>query len=472
MLRIAVSLVAAAALLAAAPAAQAASQLVITGRGFGHGVGLSQYGTLGFAERGWKHDRILRHYYTGTRLAALGASPVVRVLLQSGRGRAVVRGAVAAGGRRLRAGTAYTVTAGGRGLVLRGGGRTLTSAPPLRVTGPARGTLTLAGPAQNGTSDGAYRGALEFRPGGGGVNAINAVALEDYVAGVISAEVPASWPAEALRAQAVAARTYAVTSNAGGDGFTQYADTRSQMYRGVSAEYRATSAAVRATAGRVVTYRGRPVTTFFFSTSGGRTENVENSFLGATPKPWLKSVRDPYDRISPSHTWGPLRFSLTRATTRLGARVKGRLRLIRVTRRGVSPRIVRAQVLGTRGTTAITGPQLRRAFGLRDTWITFRTFATEAAGRTSGRAPADQRRPTEPGGGGRAAASTPVLRGGVAPADAGEWATVERRDARGRWKRAVDVRLGADGAYRTSVPGPGSYRLRYGGATGPAVTAR
>ena len=94
---------------------------------------------------------------------------------------------------------------------------------------------------------------------------------------MVSRESPSSWPAEALKAQAVAARTYAITTSKAGDGWDQYADTRSQVYGGVAAETASTNAAVAATRGQVVTYDGEPVVTFFFSTSGGRTENVENT---------------------------------------------------------------------------------------------------------------------------------------------------------------------------------------------------
>ena len=90
-------------------------------------------------------------------------------------------------------------------------------------------------------------------------------------------ESPASWPLEALKAQAVAARTYAITSTKGGVGFEHYPDTRSQVYGGIGVEQPTTNQAVAETARQVVTYQGRPVTTYFFSTSGGRTENIENS---------------------------------------------------------------------------------------------------------------------------------------------------------------------------------------------------
>ena len=184
------------------------------------------------------------------------------------------------------------------------GARLATFVAPLRVTGP--GPVTLRGASGYARSDGAYRGALEFRPGTfGGINAINAVDVDDYVQGVVPLESPASWPIEALKAQAVAARTYALTTSKSGAGFDHYPDTRSQVYGGVGAETASTNAATQATAGQLVTYDGAPVATYFFSTSGGRTEDVENSALGTTPQPWLRSVEDEYDDVSPAPPLGP-----------------------------------------------------------------------------------------------------------------------------------------------------------------------
>jgi stage II sporulation protein D len=475
-----VSLVAAAVLLPAT-AAQGAGSLIATVRGFGHGVGLSQYGTLGYAQHGWTADRILAHYYTGTQLGRLGSAPIVRVLLQNTRSSYAISGASSVGGQLLDRSKTYTVVRGRDGLIVRDGSKDLfTSAGPMLLRPASGGAVTLAGPAQNGTSGGAYRGGIEVGIGAGGLTAINVLSLEDYVAGVVSAEVPASWPDQALRAQAVAARTYAVTTNAGGSAgnFTQYADTRSQMYRGVAAETPTTGAAVRATAGRVVTYQGKPVATFFFSSSGGRTENVENSFVGSDPKPWLKSVLDPYDTVSPYHRPQTFRWTLTRATRSLGGLVKGRLKQIRVTKRGVSPRIVRADVVGTAGTTTVTGPQLRRAFGLRDTWIRFRSFSTDVSKQPAppvgGQLPSvpsiPRTTPVDPTtGGAQTAAAGLRIHGVIAPATAGAWASVERRVG-ARWERAVDVQVARGGAYATTLPGPGTYRVRYAGQSGPVVT--
>ena len=257
------------------------------------------------------------------------------MLIQS-TGTASFSGASQAGTRTLNPSRTYKARRHGAtqvDLLSAAGKRIATFSSPLQVSGP--GAVTLGGV-------GSYRGILEFRPDTfGGINAINAVSLEDYVAGVVARESPSSWPAEALKAQAVAARTYAITTSKAGAGFEHYADTRSQVYGGVAAETESTNAAVAATRGQVVTYAGKPVVTFFFSTSGGRTENVENTNVGAGPQPWLKSVEDPYDDVSPKHRWTPVKLTRAQAGAKLGGLVKGRFRGIQVVKRGASPRIVR-----------------------------------------------------------------------------------------------------------------------------------
>ncbi|MET0818100.1 MAG: SpoIID/LytB domain-containing protein, partial [Solirubrobacteraceae bacterium] len=231
--------------LSAAAAADAAKRFTIRGAGFGHGVGMSQYGAMGYALHGWGYAAILAHYYSGTALGVLTEPREVRVLLQSTSGWASFSGASRAAGRTLAPRKTYIVRgrAGGQVQLLSRRRRALATVPaPLRVTGP--GLLTLRGRAGNGRTNGTYRGALEVRPGTfGGVNAINALPVDDYIKGVIPLESPASWPIEALKAQAVAARTYALTTSKGGDGFEQYPDTRSQVYGGASAEQSTTNAA-------------------------------------------------------------------------------------------------------------------------------------------------------------------------------------------------------------------------------------
>jgi stage II sporulation protein D len=194
------------------------------------------------------------------------------------------------------------------------------------------------------------------------------VPLERYVRGVVSAEMPASWPMAALEAQAIASRSYALTEHAGGSKFDVYSDTRSQVYLGAAAETATTNAAVAATAGQIVTYDGQPVTTYYFASSGGMTEDNENSFLGSTPEPWLRAVPDAYEGAS--SRW-KLRISFASASARLRGLVKGSLLGVEVLRRGVSPRILSAEVLGSRGDSAVSGPELEARLGLESAWAYF-----------------------------------------------------------------------------------------------------
>jgi stage II sporulation protein D len=469
------------AMLAGAPAAQAATKLTITGAGFGHGIGMSQYGAYGYSLHLKDYGFILGHYYTGTTLGQLSSNPEVKVLLQGSRHAVSFTGAVAAGDQKLDVAKTYSVRRDAAGLVVRdASGQSVGTTPgPLRVDAAVGQPLRLNGTSVPGIHNGLYRGSLLISASGSGLIAVNALALEDYVRGVVSGESPSGWPVEALKAQAVAARTYAITSRAGGGVFDQYADTRSQVYRGVAGETPATDAAVAATQGQVVTYGGQPVTTYFFSTSGGETEDVENSFVGSQPKPWLKAVEDPFDNVSPKHRWGPFRYTAAQVQSKLRRYVRGRFKRIKVLQRGVSPRVVRAQVVGTAGVTAVTGPQLRSAFGLFDTWAYF-TSVTSKASKSKIAKPKPKLPATpavgDPTGGvapsARAAAvSAARIKGAIAPARAGRSLRVERRQGR-RWVLAVRARVGRGGRYSVAVPGPGVYRVVYGAAAGPDVRVR
>jgi len=197
------------------------------------------------------------------------------------------------------------------------------------------------------------------------------VPLERYVRGVVAAEMPSSWPLAALEAQAIASRTYALTDGAGGAKFDVYADTRSQVYESpptTAAETAATNAAVAATAGQIVLYQGKPAITYYFASSGGMTEDNENSFLGSTPEPWLRGVPDAYETKASS--W-KLSIGFAAAAARLSGLVKGSFRGIEVLMRGVSPRIIAAEVLGTRGNSRVSGPELEARLGLQSAWAYF-----------------------------------------------------------------------------------------------------
>jgi stage II sporulation protein D len=358
-------------------AAEARVSWVVKGRGYGHGVGMSQYGAYGYARAGKGYRWILRHYYRGTSVSALGGAPggvgsgmrragrVVRVLLRIDPGDVSFSGARSACGRRLDPSRSYQAHRRGDTVRL----RSADGRPPAGCCGRLRaagGGRVLIGGL------GSYRGALEVVPtrsAAGSLNVINAVSVDRYVRGVVPREVPSSWPYPVLRAQTVAARSFALSSGVDGNGFDLYADTRSQVYGGVAAETPRTNRAAADTRGEVVKYGSEIAQTFYFSTSGGRTESVENSFYGPSV-PYLKSVVDRFDFHSPLHTWR-LRLSGPEISSRLGRYLKGKLRRIVVVERGDSPRIVWARLVGTRGTTGIRGDNLQYALGAYDRWMTF-----------------------------------------------------------------------------------------------------
>ncbi len=188
----------------------------------------------------------------------------------------------------------------------------------------------------------------------------------------------------------------------------------------------------------MLTYRGDPITAFFFSTSGGRTENAENSFVDSGPQPYLVSVRDPYDRISPRHR-SELRYSGREMARRLRSRTAGRFLRVQVTKRGVSPRIVRARIVGTKGAAPIDGGKLRTLLDLPDTWASFYKVVSWGGRRR--------------------------IAGWFEPRRSGR-ALVERR-VRGRWRRAGGVAVSFTGDFSTEVRRRGVYRARAGKITGP-----
>ncbi len=363
---------------------QAGPAFVLEGRGFGHGVGMSQYGARGRAQAGWGHPRILRHYYRGVSLTRV-PTRTLRVLLSPdapavhvtspARWRAVGR----AGGRTVRLALAargqYRLRPAGASRVVleRDGRRVRVFAGTVQLRPTVAGGQVWWGPSG---ADRRYRGALRVGPASGGrLQVVNAVGLEDYLRGVVPREMSPSWAgdaAAALRAQAIAARSYALATLRTGSDFHVYDDTRSQVYGGVAAEDPRTDRAVAATRRTVLTHGGEVVTAYFFSTSGGRTEDVQMAWPGSTPRPYLVSVPDPFDRISPYHVWSdPPRFSAARLGELLG--VGGPVAELEILARGASPRVRSVRVTTTAGRTeTISGADVRARLGLRDTWFTVR----------------------------------------------------------------------------------------------------
>jgi SpoIID/LytB domain protein len=450
-----VLLAAALAVCLAAPA-DAAVRNVIRGAGFGHGIGMSQYGAYGYALHGSRYQGILAHYYKGTSLETAPSRPV-RVLLQPGDPYIRVRGATSIAGHDLSPSTTYVARDAGGGEVLV---KTASGKRVARVgTGSrfAGAVIRLLGPALNGISSGRYRSAIELRTEGSGITAINVLDLDSYVRGVVAGEMPSSWPLEALKVQAVAARTYALATRKTSGLFDQYPDTRSQVYRGVTGESVRSDAAVRGTAGRIVTYNGVPAVTYYFSTSGGYTEDIEFSFIGALSKPWLVGVPDPYDTYSPYHRW---QVRESTASLDQALRAPGKFNRVKVLERGVSPRVVKARVIGTKGSVTLSGPTIRSRLGLRDTWFTFVRISSSARYARSAR-------PASWG----ARLSADAFAGDFSPAPRSRRLVVERRVG-GHWTFVRRVRTTTLGAYRVSIERAGLYRVRSGSVAGPTVRVR
>lgn len=326
---------------------------------------MSQWGAYGYAKHGADYKKIVTHYYSGTKIGDVRSSRSIRVLLATVPDEASFSGSKRACGHDIHPSSTYMA-------VLNRSKVRLERTNGKRIAGCGSKLIAkgVSGPIQIG-GQGSYRGDLVAAASGGDLYIVNQLSLDDYVQGVIPNEMPSDWPLAALEAQAVAARSYALATDAGGDIFDQYDDTRSQVYGGLSTETGATNKAVRNSKLQVVEYNGEVIPAFFFSSSGGQTENVESGFPGADPAPYLKSVRDPYDDASPDHRW-KMTFTQAQMQSRLSGLVKGRLQSIDVTQRGVSPRIVYAKLIGSKGSTKVTGADLRLQLGLRSTWVKFK----------------------------------------------------------------------------------------------------
>ena len=340
------------------PALRGEPRFVISGHGWGHGVGMSQYGAYGYAQRGFTYRQILAHYDPGTQLAPAPLNRV-RVLLGSGKTMTIA----SAAGVKVRDadGVVTDLPAGtwklGPGLKLK-----LPDADgPEALTGPLTFSATTL-PLQLGGK--AYRGTFVVSSDGKKVSVVNNVGLEQYLGGVVPSEMPFDWHPEALKAQAVVARSYALAVRKTG-AFDLYADTRSQVYRGIIAEKSSSNAAVNATAGQVLLYDGKVAVTYFYSTSGGRTAAISDVWK-AQPVPYLVSVDDPYDAISPYHDWGPFPY----APAKLDKLFKVPGKLVDVeTELNPSGRVSSLTAHGTEGDVTVDAGVVREKLGLRSTWF-------------------------------------------------------------------------------------------------------
>jgi stage II sporulation protein D len=275
--------------------------------------------------------------------AASPAEPIVRVLLIETEGS--VRVMHGTGGARLRP------VAGG--ILVDGEAVGPVWRPPRP---PASGVFQVDGRG--------IRGGLEVRRVPGGIDVINHVGLEDYVAGTLGREVYPGWHPEMLKAQAVVTRTYALhemARNASRD-FDVGSGTGSQVYGGATAETPSVLRAASETSGEYLAYGRQPILAAFHSASGGRTATAEE--VWGERIPYLVSVEVANEEDSPDTYWraSVSRTTLGRALARVGVQV-GSIREIRVAERSASGRARRLHVRGTKGTQALGARALRTALG-------------------------------------------------------------------------------------------------------------
>lgn len=377
-----------AAAVASDPAA-AAREFTFFGSGFGHGLGMSQWGAYGLARAGWNAVRIVEHFYSGTNVSQADGPKKLRIgLAQLTQNGADVRLEAIAGVVKLRlngpsgevvasipggetwrvraADTRYRIVDANGDTVDRVGG---PNTPIFATYGGARVRVPEAGHTYN-------RGAIEFGLYGCGgscsMRLILVIDPEQYLYGL--GEVPSSWPVEAMKAQAIAARTYAFTKARAGQhrsgcDCALYASSFDQVYAGFDKEGGPDGDrwvhAVDVTSGKVVKDGGSSIQAFYMSSSGGFTEDNENVW-GGSPIGYLRGVCDPgdYTDANPSAIWD-VTMTAGDVTTDLGLGI-GVVTGFGNVQRGVSGRIVSIVVEGQDGQDSISGSTLRSALALRD----------------------------------------------------------------------------------------------------------
>jgi stage II sporulation protein D len=199
-----------------------------------------------------------------------------------------------------------------------------------------------------------YRGVIEFLPSSnGGLTVINELGLEEYLYGVLPNEMPPSWPMEALKAQAVASRSYAVYNilkKAGKASFDVTGGTGDQVYSGYDGEHPRTNEAVDMTKGQVLTYKGKPILALYHSNSGGITENSGDAF--GIQLPYLKSVNDEFSLQAQNGTW-VVKIPQTQVYD------------LEIIEKSASGRVKKLLVRGIYGEKVLSGTEIRNALQLK-----------------------------------------------------------------------------------------------------------
>ncbi|MFZ5862811.1 MAG: SpoIID/LytB domain-containing protein [Nitrospirota bacterium] len=316
---------------------------------------------------------VIRQTVRGPASAAMRALLLVIIALGAvpagvGAAEERIRVALVAAHRDVTVGSSGPLRAAARGWTA-----TLSGPLTIRLTGQrlqvngrvVRPPLRLAGAAAFLSVDGALvRGDLVITVRDRRVFVVNELRVEDYVRGVVPSEVPSDWPMEALKAQAILARTYVLYKKAerAGADFDVDATVRSQVYGGVPSEDGRASEAVRATAGRVVSFGGRLAFTPYHSTSAGRTEDATE--IWGVDQPYLKGVDCSFDSESPAAQWTrriPL-DEIEAALDRAGYLV-GPIASMTPAARNRSGRVSSIRLLHAGGSLVLKGEDLRRIIG-------------------------------------------------------------------------------------------------------------
>ena len=369
------------------------------GRGYGHGVGMSQYGARGRALDGQATADILAHYYRGATAGTLDPAPAIRVLVLSHFKATKAKPLLIYGRRsdwridgidrvfppdaRLTLTPTTKITKSGPKTIWRlrviavSGARLLSVAatkPFLIRAVDISGRLQLW---SKPTFYDRYRGTLRVIPKTTypSVSVVNRLALELYLRGVVPAEMPSTWPAGALQAQAIASRSYAARRlRPGISFFDTYDDTRSQVYRGTKAERVTTNAAIAATANQILRKGSSVANTMYHSTGGGATENNENVYTSATGKKvagkvsYLRGSMDrradgsAYDDAAPYATWHMKTYTRAQLSAWFAADPRtdvGDLTALDLRSRGVSGRLIKVTLIGSEGTRTVSGGVFR-----------------------------------------------------------------------------------------------------------------
>jgi stage II sporulation protein D len=258
-----------------------------------------------------------------------------------------------------------------------------TAPAPSPAPAPAPGTLLPAPANPVKYNRKPYRGEFEVLvvAATGKLSVVNVVNVDEYLLGVVPQEMPSGWHVEALKAQAVAARTYALrhVGEWAGEGFDLVDTTRDQAYGGLNAEKATTATAVAITRGQVLTYNGQLAGTYYHSSSGGHTENNEIIFNGP-PVPYLRGVPD-YDnqpgnsKFSWQFRYTPEEFAQKLAGANLGLGAVSQVQPSGAI--GSSGRPSRWSLTGALSIGTMTAEQLRSALGLPSS---VRTVTVKPAG--------------------------------------------------------------------------------------------